>query len=365
MKRRTSTSALLTALILVSGACSRGQEQGISNVTTVTTAVADATTDSSPSATSTTTVGAPSTSESTTALAVTSSRSVVATTPAPAAVSPTTAPVTSPATTRPPAAPIGVWHPAANSSWQWMISHALDISSAKDMGLVDPSGNTLPNAAPTVYDIDWEYNGSSTVAQLHARGKRVICYVDVGVYESYRPDAASFPAGVRGNKDSHWQGSFWLDIRQRDVLLPIMKARLQTCKNKGFDAVEPDEIDGYSNSSGFPLTYADQLAYNRAIADLAHSMGLSIGLKGDIDQAKDLWTSFDWTLNEQCFEFSECSALSTYFVAHGKTVFEVEYDDPFSGHHADPTTFCPQANAANFNSMKMPVDLDGGRWPCR
>ena len=39
--------------------------------------------------------------------------------------------------------------------------------------------------------------------------------------------------------------------------------------------------------------------------------------------------------------------------------------DPFSGHLADPTQFCPLANAANFNSMKMPLNLDGGRHPCR
>jgi hypothetical protein len=246
-----------------------------------------------------------------------------------------------------------------------MISHALDVTNDKDMGLVDPNGTRLTGAPPTVYDIDWEYNPASTVAALHARAATVVCYVDVGVYENYRPDKASFPPGIWGSADSHWPGSFWLDIRRRAELLPIMRARFQTCKDKGFDAIEPDEIDGYANTTGFTLTYDDQLAYNRAIADLAHSMGLSIGQKGDIDQVKDLWTSFDWTLNEQCYEFSECQALSTYYVANGKAVFEVEYDDPFSGHHADPATFCPQANAANFNSMKMPLDLDGGRWPCR
>ena len=193
----------------------------------------------------------------------------------------------------------------------------------------------------------------------------MICYVDVGAFESYRPDASSFPLAVRGKKDSHWEGSKWLDIRRLDVLLPIMRARFKVCKAKGFDAIEPDEVDGYANDSGYPLTYADQLTYNRAIADLAHVLGLSVGLKGDIEQAKDLWSSYDWTLNEQCYEFSECQALSTYFVANGKAVFQVEYDDPFSGHLADPTQFCPLANAANFNSMKMPLNLDGGRHPCR
>jgi hypothetical protein len=254
----------------------------------------------------------------------------------------------------------GLWHPDLNTSWQWMIEHALNTSNAKDMGLVKPDGSALPAsiAPPTVYDIDGEYNSAATVAQLHAMGKRVICYVDVGVYENYRPDASQFPASVIGAVDAGWNGSYWLDIRRTDILLPIMRNRLQTCKDKGFDAIEPDEIDGYSNNSGFPLTYDDQLAYNRAIADIAHSIGISIGLKGDIDQVKDLWQSFEWTLNEQCYQYNECDPLSTYFLANGKAVFQVEYS-------SDPASFCPKANAANFNSMLMPLNLNGGRQPCR
>jgi hypothetical protein len=251
------------------------------------------------------------------------------------------------------------------ASWHWMISHPLDLDDAADMGLTDLSGTRLAAPEPAIYDIDWEANPATTVQRLHDAGKRVICYVDVGVFETYRTDAARFPKDVIGMADHHWEGSFWLDIRQLDVLLPIMRDRFEICRKKGFDSIEPDEIDGYSNVSGFPLTYNDQLRYNRAIADLAHSMGMTIGLKGDIAQVADLWSSFDWTLNEQCFEFDECEDLHTYFVANGKAVFQVEYDDPFSGHKADPATFCARANAWNFNSMKMPLNLDGGRHPCR
>ena len=258
-----------------------------------------------------------------------------------------------------------IWKPALATSWHWMIDHALDINNPRDMGLVDPKGRKLNLAPPTVYDIDWEMNSAKTVKALHAMNKKVICYVDVGAYETYRPDAKKFPKSVRGKPDHHWEGSYWLDIRRLNVLLPIMRARFQICKDKGFDAIEPDEVDGYANDSGFDLSYNDQLTYNRALADLAHSMGMSVGLKGDIEQAKDLWKHFDWTLNEQCYEFDECEALSKYFVANGKAVFHVEYDDPFSGHRVQTSEFCPQANAANFNSMKMPLDLNGGRWPCR
>jgi len=238
----------------------------------------------------------------------------------------------------------------------WEIDHALDLNNAKDMGLTDPSGNTLNFLAPAVYDIDEEYNSASTVAALHAQGKTVICYVDVGVYENYRPDASSFPASVIGSKDAGWNGSFWLDIRQQSILLPIMQKRFQVCKDKGFDAIEPDEIDGYSNNSGFPLTYADQVSYNTAIANLAHSMGFSVGLKGDIDQVKDLWQVFDWTLNEQCFQYNECAPLSQYFVNNGKAVFQVEYSTAVAN-------FCSTALVDKYNAMKMPLNLNGGRTP--
>lgn len=258
-----------------------------------------------------------------------------------------------------------VWKPALVTSWHWMIDHPLDLNNPKDMGLEDPNGKKLTFAPPTVYDIDWEMNSAKTVQALHAMNKKVICYVDVGAFENYRPDARKFPKTVIGKPDGHWEGSYWLDIRRLDVLLPIMRDRFQVCKTKGFDAIEPDEVDGYANDSGFNLSYNDQLRYNRAIADLAHSLGLSVGLKGNIEQVPDLWPYFDWTLNEQCFEFDECAVLSKYFLANGKAVFNVEYDDLYSGYRAKSTEFCPKANAAKFNSMKMPLELSGGRWPCR
>ena len=45
-----------------------------------------------------------------------------------------------------------------------------------------------------------------------------------------------------------------MDIRQIDILGPIMQARLDLCKQKGFDAVEPDNVDAYQNKPGFPMT---------------------------------------------------------------------------------------------------------------
>ena len=97
----------------------------------------------------------------------------------------------------------------------------------------------------------------------------------------------SFPSSVLGSSNG-WPGEKWLDIRQISALAPIMTARMQMCVQKGFDALEPDNIDGYANSTGFPLTAQDQLAYNQWIANTAHSLGLSVGLKNDVDQTAQL-----------------------------------------------------------------------------
>src|SRR5690606_26339682 len=114
---------------------------------------------------------------------------------------------------------------------------------------------------------------AATVAHLHSLGKKVICYIDAGVYETYRDDAYRFEAlepRIWGKRDIGWEGSYWLDIRRVAELEPIMKARMQDCRDKGFDAIEPDEIDGWENDTGFPITYQDQLVYNRALAQWAH-----------------------------------------------------------------------------------------------
>ncbi len=179
--------------------------------------------------------------------------------------------------------------------------------------------------------------------------------MSAGSWENWRPDAAQFPATVLGHNNG-WPGEKWLDIRRLDVLGPIMEARLNLCRDKGFDAVEPDNIDGYSNNTGFPLTAQDQLTYNRFLADAAHARGLSIGLKNDLEQVPDLLSRFDFAVNEECFRYNECAALSP-FINAGKAVFETEYNQATA-------SFCPLASGLGFSSMKKNLDLDAWRAPC-
>ena len=132
-----------------------------------------------------------------------------------------------------------------------------------------------------------------------------------------------------------------------------MRTRLDQCQAKGFDGVEPDNIDGYTNDTGFPLSYEDQLRYNIWLANEAHARGLSIGLKNDSDQVAGLFPYFDWALTEDCFAEGWCEEFLP-FVDNGKTVFSAEYTD------VGMTTaqFCSQANAINFSAILKHRDLD-------
>ena len=232
----------------------------------------------------------------------------------------------------------GVWHPTPGLTWQWQLTEPVDTSI---------------NAQ--VYDIDGVDNSAVVVSELHAAGRKVICYVNAGAYENFRPDASRFPSALLGLSDG-WPGENWLDIRQLDALRPIMAARFKICQQKGFDGIEADNVDGYTNDTGFPLTAADQLAYNRMLAGLAHADGLAIGLKNDLDQVQQLLPDFDFSIDEQCAEYSECSELEP-FVKSGKAVFEAEYNVPLS-------EFCGQSESLGFSAILKDTALDATRQAC-
>jgi hypothetical protein len=248
-----------------------------------------------------------------------------------------------PAASAPGAAPApsaaGIWRPGPHTTWQWQLTTPVDLSVPADM-----------------FDIDLFDNGADVVSALHASGRRAVCYLSAGTYEPNRPDSGTFSADVLGGTVAGWPNERWLDIRRLDVLGPIMEKRLDLCRAKGFDGVEPDNVDGYSNSTGFPLTAADQLAYNRFLVRAAHARGLSIGMKNDLGQAAELQPDYDWALNEECFQNGECDLLRP-FAAAGKAVFNVEYA-------LDTSAFCPQAQALGFMSMRKSLSLDASRTPC-
>lgn len=231
------------------------------------------------------------------------------------------------------------WHPRPGASFQIQLQDTVDLSVRAD-----------------VYELDGFDTDARTVRRLHALGRRAVCYVNAGAWESWRPDRRSFPRSVLGRGLEGWPGERWLDIRRLDALAPIVRRRLGMCRRKGFDAVEADNVAGYENRTGFPLTSRDQLRYNRFLARTAHGLGLAIALKNDPAQVRALEPDFDFAVSEQCFQYRECGRLLP-FARAGKAVFVVEYRLPRSA-------FCPQARRLGFTAIRKRLALGAWRAAC-
>jgi hypothetical protein len=242
----------------------------------------------------------------------------------------------------------GIWKPTSAQPihFHWMIG---GFSSA----------DILPNQSGiVVYDVDGENTTAADVAAIHAAGAKAVCYVDVGSLEQGRSDYSQFPASVIGPVVAGWPQENWLLVTaaNQSIILLLMKARFENwCLAKGFDAIEPDNLDGWTNISN--ITQADNLAYDLAIGQLAHAIPLSIGLKNlatDLDSSNlgTFVSTFDWALNEQCYEYSECSAYTQAgsFLPAGKAVFDVEYNT---------SPDCTDADASHMNAQLTDLDLVG------
>jgi hypothetical protein len=233
------------------------------------------------------------------------------------------------------------WHPKPTAAaWQWQLQGKIDTSIAAG-----------------VYEVDGFEVPARTVAKLHRLGRKAICYLDVGSWESYRPDAGRFPKSVLGRAYDGYPDERWLDIRRIDLLAPILRNRFDLCRRKGFDAIEPDNVAGFENETGFPLSAGDQLRFNRWVAREVHRRGMAVALKNDPEQVRQLLASFDFAVVEECFAYEECGKFSP-FVDAGKRVFVAEYSEPLAA-------ICTEAERLRFSVIRKDYDLFARPWePC-
>jgi hypothetical protein len=232
----------------------------------------------------------------------------------------------------------GTWKPAATTApWQWQLQGKVDA------------------AVPAcVFDVDGFETPRATVAALHRSGRVAVCYLDVGSWESYRPDAGRFPRSVIGRRYEGFPDERWLDIAHFRRFAPILKQRFRLCAHKGFDAVEPDNLAGFENHTGFHLTAAAQLRFNRWVAERVRALGMAVALKNDPRQVHALLGRFDFAIVEQCFQYEECESYEP-FVRSGKAVFEAEYE-------LEPAAYCDAANALGFSAIRKSYDLFAQPW---
>ncbi|MFN2327069.1 MAG: endo alpha-1,4 polygalactosaminidase [Gemmatimonadales bacterium] len=227
----------------------------------------------------------------------------------------------------------GPWVPEQGAAWHLQLS-----------------GTPATTAGVAVYDVDGADTSAVAVEHLKSGGARVICYLNGGAREEWRADAGRFPGSVIGEPLEDWPGERWIDIRQLDVVLPIMEDRIADCAAKGFDAVDPDNVDGFLHDTGFGLLPEDAASYVTELARLAHEHGLTIGLKNAVELLPRVGGTVDFAVNEECQQWGECNRYDE-FVASGKAVFNVEYTESCS-------------TPAGFSSIRGRVELDGPTAPC-
>jgi endo-alpha-1,4-polygalactosaminidase (GH114 family) len=243
------------------------------------------------------------------------------------------------------------WYPSLDESWQIQLS----------------STPTAPFPHVRMIEVDGFGTPGYTVAALHRSmpGRAVVCYIDAGTWENWRPDASKFPKYLLGLRDGNWPGERWLDIAKfSGILGALERARVETCKRKGFNAVNFDNVDAYTNNTGFRLTADEQVAYDIFLANTAHSLGLSVALANDVEQIPDLLPYFDFAVDEQCFKYADCLTSQNggryglnEFIARRKAVFDIEY-------YLRLSRFCPAATRDHFNALAKKVNLGEWRRAC-
>lgn len=222
------------------------------------------------------------------------------------------------------------WKPAAGTTWQIQLSAPI-TSFATDV---------------TAYDFDLFDNPKTTVTKLHNLNRKAICYFSAGSYENWRSDASQFKAADLGKNLDGWAGEKWLNITSPNVR-KIMAARLDLAVTKGCDAVDPDNVDVYDNDNGLGITAQNSVDYMGWLAKQAHSRGLAIGLKNAGAIASTLLPYVEFSVNEQCVQYSECDLYQPFITAN-KPVFHIEYPKGDSTNNVKVVSTSAKTKACKF-----------------
>ena len=259
------------------------------------------------------------------------------------------------------------WQPGPLTSWAYVIGENYPLAVPTNIGNVqvydadlgDQSGlsaNGAPLANPTI---------EASVAAIHASGAHAICYVDAGTAENWRSDYPKFDPSELGGPMPGWPGEQFINVADWSAPVPapyetlqtIMANRIALCKQEGFDAIEADNVDAYTSGSlgNFTLTMAQEETYIDELISMAHSDGLAYFLKNEINGDSLLTTEaplVDGEINEQCWQYKECSALSI-FAKEGKPILNVEYQS------FPASTLCPEALAFPMATIQTGINLNG------
>lgn len=165
-----------------------------------------------------------------------------------------------------------------------------------------------------------------------ATGLFSICYINAfqtqpGESATWDDDLVLRDAQGTAVADPAWPDEYLLDISTSDRRVRIadrVGTWIDECAAAGFDAVEFDNLDSPSRSSG-RVTTADAESLAALLVTRAHTAGLAAAQKNVAEHSTSMRTiGFDFAIAEGCAQFDECDA---YVNAYGDAVIAIEYSD--------------------------------------
>ncbi|MEZ4318915.1 MAG: endo alpha-1,4 polygalactosaminidase [Myxococcota bacterium] len=197
--------------------------------------------------------------------------------------------------------PAPQWRPAPGASWHWQLV-----------------GDVAPDLPVDVAVLDL-YGPDGSIASQQAK---VVCSFSAGTAEDWQDDTGAFPWDAVGLPVVNALGVYWVDVRD-DGVRQVMAGRLDEAVARGCDGVDPRDLNGFSQDTGFGLTSDDARDYLLWLADEAHARGLSIAVHDVPEIAPSVSAAVDLALAESCLARGTCGAFDPY-IAAGKAVLHVE-----------------------------------------
>lgn len=239
------------------------------------------------------------------------------------------------------------WRPSLQDNWDIQLSTtptSLFDSKGKKLSWIELDMATDPN----------------TIHYYESNAVRTVCYFSAGSAEKWRPDFKAYPKKILGNVYAGFADERWVDIRS-ELLKPIIVNRIKQCKNNGFSAIDPDNLNAYQNKTGFALRKTNQVIFNKWIASEIHKQGLKAILKNGSELLPNLKYDFDVHLTESCLKDNFCD-MTQSFSALGKPVYNIEYLDS----NQSKSTICTHFKTKPINTIlkSSTFNIDGYRDTC-
>jgi hypothetical protein len=100
-----------------------------------------------------------------------------------------------------------IWQPPVGAKFQIILDSKFGHNRNAELVPLDAD----------IFDVDLFDITADVIKRLHNQGKKVICYMNAGSSESWRPDYASIKAVDKGDVMKEWRQEQWLDIRSPDI----------------------------------------------------------------------------------------------------------------------------------------------------